>query len=110
MADVKRLLHAATPLPWIRPWADLRVRALGDDDLFGRDVTKADLGGISKAQSNLDLAVAAVNRLPDYEAAVDALETLVEDDTYIGLDKARAALARLREQAVAPTSVGGTDG
>ena len=84
MTDVKRLVDQATALPWIRPWADLRVRAPGDGDLFGREVTNADLDGISKAQQNLDLAVYAVNHLPDYEAVAHILAAFMEMPSYHG--------------------------
>ncbi|MCA1572758.1 MAG: hypothetical protein LC798_21190 [Chloroflexi bacterium] len=73
----------------------------------------------AKAQASIDLAVCAVNRLPDYEAAVDALESLVAyiphhqatclapmmgtpDKCSCGAVKAyseaRAALRRLRDE------------
>ena len=77
MTDAERLVKQASSPPWIRPWADLRVRGIGDNDLLGRDVKNDDLSGIGKAQSNLDLAVYAVNHLADYEALTDALAGLL---------------------------------
>lgn len=114
--DAKNLLAEATPLPWIRPWGRLTVHAPGHDDLFGRGsgpIPTRPSDAIT-AQSNLDLAVHAVNRLPDYEAAVDALAGMVArwpDDPrqsdgcwphqcscghVASLTEAQAALRRLR--------------
>lgn len=79
MTDISKLLAEATPRPWIRPWATLEVRAPGADDLFGTRLTPNSLQQYQlKAQCNLDLAVHAVNALPAYEAAVDALERLAD--------------------------------
>lgn len=90
MTDVKRLLYEATPLPWPEDYG----QAIGDDINDPADAA---------------LAVYAVNRLPDYEAAVDALERLInvgdalwEDHPPVWMseaDEARAALRRLREKA-----------
>ena len=90
MTDVKRLLSEATPLPWFHHKYDLIVDDLGEP-----------IAQVEDSEANAALIVAAVNHLPDYEAAVDALESVLRfaqpeymsDDGAI--DNARAALARL---------------
>ena len=102
MSEAKRLLEQATPLPWDRMPVE-------------QDYTSCEWSSADEA-----LIVYAVNRLPDYEAAVEALEQidsactvfLTMADKYhpnggpapAWLDfirdrqnEARAALARLRE-------------
>ena len=79
MTEVKRLLAEATPLPWDRSRP------------------------VPEREADAALIVHAVNRLPDYEAAVEALERVV--NVWTGSRRfmpnavadARAALARLRE-------------
>ena len=77
MSGASELLEQATPLPW----PNQRISGFFD-------------------HSDAALIVYAVNRLPDYEAAVEALERLVasvEPGTpHAG--NARAALARLRDE------------
>ncbi|HYI66337.1 MAG TPA: hypothetical protein VEW95_05400 [Candidatus Limnocylindrales bacterium] len=113
MSRASELLEQATPLPWdieqgfedagtpdshyTRPTDDaaiLRLADYEDDPLIVRPYADA------------ALIVYAVNRLPDYEAAVEALERLLEANwpgAQIGsdgpvVDAAVAALARLREK------------
>lgn len=103
MTNVKRLLDEATPLPW-----DYRTAA--DAALYGEE------DEFLWTPANIDLAVNAVNRLPDYEAAVEALERVFNDvgfsesgDPYWnftrpepgGWKQARAALRRLRDEVLA---------
>lgn len=94
MSDVKRLLDEATPLPWILPNPPDGVAegmiygsdgwAVVDGMLFEGDraertkdwrqpFTRPD----GQHLANAALIVYAVNALPDYEAAVDALERLI---------------------------------
>ena len=84
----------ATPLPWTDP--------------------EVLLGWSIQASINRFVALYAVNRMPDYEAAVEALETVIRamerrgpseghycawsDEEHQTVEDARAALARLREQ------------
>ena len=110
MTDVKRLLAEATPLPWGDP-ADIHY---GD---FGWYVPGCPLGETEDSEqgrADMTLAVHAVNSLPAYEEAVEALERLVGErieeraDDYGRYEEswepmlsdaereARAALARLR--------------
>lgn len=114
MTDVKRLLDEATPLPWGDPF-DIHY---GD---YGWYVPGSPLGETDdseRGRADATLAVYAVNRLPDYEAAVLILAAFMElpgyhgEDCYIhtpdlttcdcGVQQARiaakAALARLRER------------
>ncbi len=67
MTDVKRLLAEATPLPWRHGYRqfDEWERIEGPDKRQVADYLKND--------GDAALLVYAVNRLPDYEAAVDAL-------------------------------------
>ena len=98
MTDLKRLLDEATPLPWIRLWELLNVHAPGHDDLFGQLVPSIHHPGSREAQANIDLAVAAVNALPDLLAAVEALERCIEGfQTVEQWQEARAVLRRFRE-------------
>lgn len=55
----RKLGDAKHPPPWIRPWGAATVRAWGQDDILSD-------------QRNLDLAVAAVNALPDLLAIAEA--------------------------------------
>ena len=100
MTRAKELLDAATPLPWT-------VR----DDLFEYAIVKG-AGGQSVtsliAPADARLIRDAVNTLPAYEAAVEALRGLVATfDEYdadgVGyggfpVSAAREALRRLQEQ------------
>jgi len=110
MTTVKELLDAATPLPWTvsphpNPGFGVNIESeLPDvDGQLAMYVTPPDAA----------LIVYAVNRLPDYEAAVEALGRLVATSERIGgggtngewwlpfqrsIREGRAALARLREQ------------
>ncbi len=103
MTDVRRLLGEATPLPWT--WAQVNGH-------FART---------PQQEADARYTLYAVNHLPDYEAAVDALEPLARiaeacDDlprdigatgiataggslSWDELDAARAALHRLRGDA-----------
>ena len=85
--DVKRLLDEATPLPWGIDYESPKtivahdgtgafVMRLGDARVFSYAVQMG---------KNVDLALYAVNALPDYEAAVDALVVL-HDAAYEALD------------------------
>ena len=73
MSNVKRLLDEATPLPW----------GLGRSSGPPHYVAKGPKGGgnvlcqVFGSKDNADLIVHAVNHLPEYEAAVDALEGLI---------------------------------
>lgn len=105
MTDVKRLLEQATPLPW-------RVRRSIHGDGYrhvqiGKDESYTTL---DLEPADARLIVTAVNRLPDYEAAVDALARVIgaidreaisfEDESMrqsmIEIHEARSALRRLR--------------
>lgn len=122
--NAKELLAAATPLPW--RWVasdysvDLGTLEAGEyENVLVGDETV----WLQGEPADTSLIVYAVNRLPDYEAAVDALAQLVaeadvyrEDETtpdchlssgpYCGahsfleysalVDEAREVLARLR--------------
>lgn len=74
MTDVKKLLAEATPLPWesVHP-QEMRW-----------DAATILPSGTPTNYADAALIVHAVNHLPDYEAAVDALEaisTLLDDDS-----------------------------
>jgi hypothetical protein len=110
MTDVKRLLDEASPIPWSQPHpptieaATIRhiIREHGNGPQIANTILAEDAA----------LIVHAVNHLPDYEAAVDALERLLEahdsyqpgsvraleqaDEFEAAEDNARAALRRLR--------------
>lgn len=83
MIDVKKLLSEAAPRPW------RSVRGYGPDKFmpkgyryvqFGPTEAKADGRGTDQlAPADADLIVYAVNRLPDYEAAIDALDALLRE-------------------------------
>ena len=99
MTDLKRLLEQAPPLPWGDP-EDVHY---GD---FGWYISGSPLGetdDTEEGRAAMSLATHAVNRLPDYEAAVDALREMVEAGEESWplnrpvLANARAALTRLRE-------------
>lgn len=120
MSDVKRLLDEASPLPW----ADGGYQGV-HDEIYGCDLSGAGgacitLGGGreggegSMAHGDAALIVHAVNHLPDYEAAADALEGLLthavphlrgetspaamqsDPRLWSSVQKGRAALRRLR--------------
>jgi len=126
MSDVKRLLSEATPLPW----SVGEIRDESDSSGVGPDIGSAIVGPAGQAvvsaynfhccsfpidvdveKADVDLLLHAVNSLPDYEAAVDALDAYLDhlDSEYHGcmgwhagqrcqfLQDVRAALARLRE-------------
>ena len=88
----KELLDAATPLPWTHTFLD---EAVGHEDTAIADAA---------------LIVYAVNTLPAYEAAVEALRRIVngaglprKSSEYMPvheglIDKGREALRRLQEQ------------
>lgn len=125
MTDVKRLLDEATPLPWYweprsevlrcRIGAEGHRRGVGDYAFLSVEEWP-DAPEPLDEQANAALIVYAVNHLPDYEAAVDALETIerllrpdpagapgyrgrywaLVDDAH---DTARVALRRLRGDA-----------
>lgn len=71
MSRAKKLLEQATPLPWrLDRW-------LHDSKGYGAFHAKhRPFDGHGMRHADLDLAEYAVNRLPDYEAAVDALRRL----------------------------------
>ena len=103
MTAAKELLDAATPLPWHQ----------GTDDIDDAD----DFPIVSTTWATAEdaaLIVYAVNRLPDYEAAVEALERAMsrmlraaDRETRFWLanileeEGVDPALARLREQVTA---------
>jgi hypothetical protein len=119
VTDVKRLLEQATPLPW-------RMREYDHDIVAGPDgedeqyvaVDREGLVECVRHREDSELILYAVNHLPDYEAAVDALDRIVakldqwevecrshgvwrESDPDARManwvrDEARAALRRLR--------------
>jgi hypothetical protein len=108
VSDVKRLLDEATP----RPWWELATGSEGFSILpptgVRGSIARLTNQSFYQDQINAQLIVYAVNRLPDYEAAVDALERLERiiaplriaseyDGIASALSQARAALARLRE-------------
>lgn len=122
----KELLEQATPLPWhstVLPKTTTdeygnpveripSVYGRPRDEVYivniGRGYPGARLDGVRK-EADAALIVYAVNRLPDYEAAVEALDdvfTRLDDHfgedgpdwLYEWADKARAALARLRDE------------
>jgi hypothetical protein len=89
MSDAKRLLEEAPPLPWTvvryehgggRMHVDRRLLV----DLYD--------------EPSRELVVYAVNRLPDYEAAVEALDDLIHHFRPEAVENGLAALARVREQ------------
>jgi hypothetical protein len=123
MSDAKRLLEQATPLPWATTphddGADVYAMRMTRDGVPVLDGVLAEFLGAPNAV----LAVYAANRLPDYEAAVDALEALADAATALEnrairsggefhvwaeermvtevRDEARAILRRLRESVAA---------
>jgi hypothetical protein len=69
VTNAKRLLEQATPLPWdLYAYVNGGGRFHRDDRTLVADVYN---------EGDRDLIAYAVNRLPDYEAAVEALERLV---------------------------------
>lgn len=117
MTRAKELLEQTTPLPWRA--GDFDKEEDGTPVLGGGEAHSIDEGMVVwvprwDRENNAALIVYAVNRLPDYEAAVEALDRLVAAlaydaqnpplmrsapwmDTREVLD-ARAALARLRDE------------
>ena len=71
MSDVKRLLNEASPLPWSQDEFDLYLT-----DAEGEPVhwDHEGLGATWGKDANPQLILHAVNHLPEYEAAMDALE------------------------------------
>ena len=125
VTDVKRLLEQATPLPWhydgdshsdefwnrtSEETSELSYHLASLDRLVLDAVWHNDsTAGLYSTPADMALIVYAVNHLPDYEAAVDALQRLTTTasamyddwptiDMKIGaaIDAARAALHRLR--------------
>lgn len=123
MSRAKELLEQATPLPW-------RVNQESFDRVYGADDDVAITDDCCTSPSDAAFIVYAVNRLPAYEAAVEALENLLgtrvthcsigdgpyfhatdagcdftnrgpECDCEQRVDDARAALARLRDEVLA---------
>lgn len=86
MTDVKRLLDEATPLPWREVWersdpeGDYPTGIKGNDGERNNWVVRHDDDLGTPLDKNNTLIVYAVNRLPDYEAALDVLERLVRDE------------------------------
>lgn len=112
MTDVQKLLDEATPLPWrlitdkSDPEGSFPVGIERDHPGYpgehGWAVMFDDDWGTNQ-WANAALIVHAVNSLPDYEAAVDALEWTmgwIDDSDIDGeqAEQARAVLRRLREQ------------
>lgn len=111
MTDAKRLLEQATPLPWMAEQPDTEsplwlfaAAREGNTALAHFGVCR---GGPVDSRDTADarLILHAVNRLPDYEAALDALEALLatsatyrHPDAPLVLHQARAALACLRDE------------
>jgi GTPase SAR1 family protein len=100
MNDAKRLIEEATPLPW-RQYETHQIVSVSDTG------EPDDLGAVADCYESPDAAliVYAVNRLPDYEAAVEALDELLHVVDIGDLDRlpeveaaAYAAVNRLREQ------------
>ena len=88
MTDVKRLLDEATPLPWmwlIDTHEPPRVFLTNDP----KDEQEPIVEGIREPDAAL--IEYAVNRLPDYEAAVDALERLFAQASELELGFIEAA-------------------
>lgn len=103
----KDLLGAASPLPW--SWSEYKTTLLAGDSEHEWDTDRAviDIDGYEfemnwrNEEADADLIVYAVNRLPDYEAAVDALESLLDlnlgaDNASTRVREARTTLRRLR--------------
>jgi len=93
MSEAQRLLEQATPLPWVQGADDINGEVDGYEDFPVISTTWA-------TKEDAALIVYAVNRLPDYEAAVDALEELLPTVPHLIVPeaavRARAALRRLR--------------
>jgi hypothetical protein len=75
MTDVKQLLERATPLPW-----SVGKSVHHDGHNLWQTDTQGDITSPNAHLSPEDAAliVYSVNRLPDYEVAVDALERLCD--------------------------------
>ena len=103
MSDVQRLLDEASELPWGAEWPQKERATLAY--IIRERETGPQVANVLLAD-DANLIVHAVNRLPDYEAAVDALERLInvgdalwEDHPPVWMseaDDARAVLRRLR--------------
>lgn len=125
MTDVKRLLEQATPLPWrISPGPEVDPTDWvifggppGADAIWVTNLEEPLTGWATNStafpparvamqgmEANAELIVYAVNRLPDYEAAVDALHAIYSGEIgfknphHPDIAKAREVLRRLREQ------------
>lgn len=72
------LARAQCPPPWIRRWESIDVHGITGN-------------GVLTHQANVDLAVAAVNALPDLLAALDAKRD-AESDSQIHSDAASETL------------------
>lgn len=98
MTDVKRLLDEATPLPWEMDHPEDGVFRIRSGQVRAVDR----LVSIDMLRENAALIVHAVNSLPDYEAAVDALAVLLDededDDPAATRQAAREVLSRLRDK------------
>lgn len=100
MTRAKELLDAATPLPW----------AFDGNRLHPADSEYPVIAGplgMEAAKTHPDdaaLIVYAVNRLPNYEAAVEALKSIAsspDGDPALNAAVARKALARFDEKVTA---------
>jgi hypothetical protein len=100
MSDVKRLLDEATPLPWTT-----HGPTLADFGSYHTIYGPHWKVGEIRDYTDTKLVLHAVNHLPEYEAAVDAIEALLPlceglpaaSPIRHRAEKVRAALARLRE-------------
>jgi hypothetical protein len=109
MTDVKALLEQATPLPWAVGKSVSHDGHNLYEPASSGDITSPDA---HLSQPDAALIVYAVNHLPDYEAAVEALEVIAKEDALLEANPdafdghaarymqsvARFALARLREK------------
>lgn len=107
MSDVKKLLAEATPLPWRskgsrQPWANDAYM------VWAKEATQVVPPALNWKEScaNAALIVAAVNALPAYEAAVEALQAIANSDDNDVVEyarfceqTARAALTAVRGDA-----------
>lgn len=103
LTDVKRLLAEATPLPWDRLGQRI-IRGLEGIARCESDGGNLADGWLTEEQiedeeiANAILIVHAVNTLPDYEAAVDALDDMIHRFNPQNVQNAIAVLRRLRKQ------------
>ena len=96
MSEIQKLLDAATPLPWShRPnHKPYHIVVFGGRAAHREGHTTADI-----ERANAALIVHAVNSLPDYEAAVDALDWLESATTRYNAEVARAPINYSQEDA-----------